>query len=65
MLITRISPFSGKCNVRDIPVTEAQMQDWLNGALIQNAMPDVSAEDREFIITGITPEEWKEAFPDE
>jgi hypothetical protein len=33
--------------------------------LIQEAMPNLSADDREFIMTGITPEEWNSAFPDE
>jgi hypothetical protein len=31
--------------------------------LIQEAMPDVSPEDREFIMTGITPEVWAQQFP--
>ena len=62
MLITRKSPFSGKVNSREIPVTEEQLQAWNNGTLIQNAMPDLSADDREFIMTGITPEAWEETF---
>lgn len=57
MEITRRSPFSGKEHTRSINVTEHQLLDWQNGTLIQNAMPHVSAEDREFIMTGITPEE--------
>jgi len=62
MLITRTSPFSGEENTRDIPVTQEQINDWQRGALIQNAMPNVSADDREFLMTGITPEEWEESF---
>ena len=62
MLITRKSPFSGKVNTREIPVTQEQLDRWQKGALIQNAMPNISADDREFIMTGITPEEWEEAF---
>ena len=30
--------------------------------LVQNAFPDLSADDREFILTGITPEEWDQIF---
>jgi hypothetical protein len=30
--------------------------------LIQNVVPHLSIEDREFLISGITPEEWKELF---
>ena len=31
---------------------------WQNGKSIQNAMPYLTADEREFIMTGITPEEW-------
>ena len=62
MTVTRTSPFSGKTNSREIPVTEEQIVLWQCGSLIQDAMPNVSAEDREFIKTGITPEEWEETF---
>jgi len=62
MKITRLSPFSGKEHTIDIPVTENQMSDWENGALIQDTMPNVPPEQREFIMTGITPEEWNSAF---
>jgi hypothetical protein len=30
--------------------------------LIQNVVPHLSIEDREFLISGITSEEWKELF---
>ena len=62
MKITRISPFSGEVNTREIEVTEEQLANWKNGMLIQNAMPNVNPGDREFIKTGITPEEWEETF---
>jgi hypothetical protein len=62
MEIVRQSPFSGKINKREINVTLEQLDAWTKGALIQNAMPNLSAEDREFIKTGITPEEWAEVF---
>jgi hypothetical protein len=29
---------------------------------VQNAMPHLSADEREFIMTGITPTEWDEMF---
>ena len=62
MQITRTSPFSGKEHTKDINVTQEQLDAWMEGALIQNAMPNVSAADREFIKTGITAEEWEETF---
>ena len=65
MQITRKSPFSSECHTREINVTEEQLADWQNGTLIQNAMPHLSASDREFLMTGITPEEWDEEFKED
>ena len=65
MLITRTSLLSGKTSSREVPVTEAQINLWQGGMLIQNAMPNLSPEDREFIKTGITPEEWDTTFKEE
>jgi hypothetical protein len=64
MQITRRSPFTGVEHTLDIPVTQKQIADWNNGALIQNAMPNISPEHREFIMTGITPQEWDGMFGD-
>ena len=64
MQITRKSPFSGKTNTREIDVTEDQLAAWHGGLPIQQAMSNLSADDREFIMTGITPEEWAETFPE-
>lgn len=65
MLITRKSPFTGKTRTMNIPVTQEQLDRWRNGTLIQNAMPNIAPEHREFIMTGITNEEWLEAFGEE
>ena len=62
MLITKTSPFSGNTNSMEIEVTQEQLSSWESGVLIQNAMPNLSADEREFIMTGITPEEWDSAF---
>lgn len=59
MLITKTSPFTQKTHTREIPVTEEQLLRWRSGELIQKAMPNLSADDRGFIMTGITPEEWE------
>lgn len=38
-------------------------QQWLNGdKLIQDALPDLSASQREVLMTGIGPEKWDEMF---
>jgi len=62
VLIKRTSPFSGETNTREIPVTQEQLDNWKNGTLIQVAMPDINADDREFLMTGITPKEWDDTF---
>jgi hypothetical protein len=65
MRITRTSLISGEQHTMDLPVTEAQMFDLgnANRGLIQDILPDLTDEQREFILTGITPEEWAAAFP--
>lgn len=35
---------------------------WKNGAKIQDALPGLSADDREFLMSGTTPAEWDAAF---
>ena len=60
MLIERKSIISGNVNAMDIDVTPAQIDAWEQGMLVQSAMPDLSPDEREFIMTGITPNEWEE-----
>ena len=63
MKIIRTSPFSGNTNVMEIDVALEQLSSWqVDGVLIQNAMPHLTPDEREFIKTGITPEEWDSAF---
>lgn len=65
MKIRKTSTHTGIPHTRDIPVTQEQLDRWQNGELIQNVMPNISADDREFMLTGITPEEWDEFFGQE
>lgn len=62
MLITRTDPFSGKTNSLEINVSDAQLEDWQGGTVIQKAMPNLTADEREFLITGITKESWEKTF---
>ena len=62
MIITRTSTLSGHISSMDIDVTLEQVASWEQGELVQNAMPNLSADEREFIMTGITPAEWNEMF---
>ena len=65
MLITRKSLISGNINTMSLPITEEQYTAWEQGTLVQDAMPHLSPDEREFIMTGITPEEWADNFGDE
>jgi hypothetical protein len=38
---------------------------WNQGALIQNAFPMLDAGEREFLLTGMTPYEWRSIFGSE
>lgn len=62
MIIKKRNPFNGKFYEMDIPVTFEQLQKWEDGMLIQHAMPNLTTDQREFIMTGITPEQWVEMF---
>ena len=66
MKIKRLSSFSFKVNEMEIPLTPAQFAEGelkrAEGAPVQKVYPMLSAEHREFLISGITPEEWEEAF---
>ena len=37
---------------------------WLNGLHIQDALPETCAPDREFLVSGTSPEGWKQMFGD-
>ena len=65
MLIERTSMISGETNSMELPITNAQLDRWTNGELIQNVFPDLSEDQREFLMTGITPEEWTQTFCEE
>ena len=65
MKITRTSMFSGVTRTLDLPVTEEQVASWKAGTLIQQAMPELTADEREFVMTGVTAQEWSNEFGDE
>ena len=65
MIVSRVSPFSGTLNRMELPITVEQYNEWLNGVPVQDAFPHLNADDREFILTGILPNEWDEMFPSE
>ena len=62
MIVTRKSPFSGKVHSMELDITQAQIAAYESGIVIQRAFPNLTPSEREFIMTGITPEEWEETF---
>ena len=40
-------------------LTQDMIDRWEAGELIQDAMPDISPDIREFLMTGISPKEWR------
>ena len=66
MLITRTSQLSGKTTTLNLDVTQEQMERFdmrlITGEYVQTIFPELPKEEREFILTGITPEEWDSIF---
>lgn len=66
MIYEKRSVMSGKLNRMDLPVTPEEIAAWENGGgLIQDVFPQLTADEREFLMTGATPEEWDEAFKED
>jgi hypothetical protein len=66
MIVNRLSHLTGKVNQMEIPITPQQLVLVENReGTIQQIVPHLSAEQREFLMTGMTPEEWNAAFPAE
>lgn len=67
MTFGRRSPVTGKMAIRHLP--DVKFEDYYNwahrGMHIQNAMPHISADDREWLISGCLPEEFNALFPEE
>jgi|TARA_B100000085_G_scaffold261325_1_gene265535 hypothetical protein len=65
MIFTRKSIISGIKRDMDLPVTQEQYDRYKSGWYIQDAFPNLSDDEREFIISGVTAEEWSNTFGDE
>jgi len=63
MKVTRQSMVSGKTRTKDLPITPVQYVKYIRGeGHVQDIMPDLPPEDREFLISGVTQEEWEELY---
>ena len=66
MIVTLESMLTGKVNYMDIPVSTERLNAYFNGDdLVQNAFPDLNEDQREFLVTGSTPDEWNAMFGEE
>ena len=62
MLIAKTSSLTSRTHEMEIDVSDKQIALWMEGALIQDVMPNLTPDEREFLMTGITPAEWNEMF---
>lgn len=63
--VERISPLTGKPSAMCLDVVQEQVDEWNNPnrtRLIQDIFPNLTDEEREFIMTGYTPEDWKAIY---
>ncbi len=65
MEITRQSVSSGTIRTIDLPITQEQIDAYEAGEYIQVAFANLTADQREFILTGIVQDEWDKLFPAE
>lgn len=66
MMIKRKSVLTGIWRSRDIPVNPEDFAMYEKDLMsLSEALPYLTSEDREFILSGITHEEWNEAFSSE
>lgn len=63
-----VQPFGSaewKTLMFDVPFHALAWDAWQAGEYIQRALTTLTADEREFLLTGMTPAEWDAAFPEE
>ena len=62
--VTRQSVITKKINTMELPITQEHLDiyETVGDILIQDAFPNLDAEQREFKLTGVTPQEWNDTF---
>lgn len=69
--LSKLSALSGDEHTMTIDVDPVKLHKWMKlcaankQPLIQDFFPELSPDEREFILTGITPEEWETLKPDD
>lgn len=60
---TKKSSLTGKMNTMMLPVTMEEIEKYNEGTtVIQKVFPNLTPDERNFILEGCTPEEWDEFF---
>lgn len=55
----RKNPFSGLYHCMDLRITFDQLDEYyIKGGIVQNVFHKLPADEREFIMTGLLPEDW-------
>lgn len=68
MQIVRTSIYSGRSSVMEINAAPDKLQRYMSCGspeLIQDFFPELTYDERRFLMTGVTPEEWNQMFLDE
>lgn len=61
MMVYKKNLFTGKQNCMLLDVTEEQLEDWKQGnKLIQDALPHLNTDEREFLLSGTLPADWEQ-----
>ena len=65
--VTKQSIITKKMNTMELPITQEHldMYETVGDILVQDAFPNLDIGQREFLISGITPDEWVETFGEE
>ena len=62
--VERTSPLTGNVNKMYLDITQEQVEEWNSPAqerrLIQDIFPNLNEDEREFIMTGYTPADWRQ-----
>ncbi len=64
--VTRQSILTRKMNTMELPILQEHLDiyDKIGGFNIQDIFPQLDAEQREFLINGVTPQEWNKYIGD-
>lgn len=66
VVVTNISTLTGAMHHLEIDIDFdsfiQSLTDWMEGGLIQDCFPELTPDEREFLISGVTADEWESRF---